>query len=242
MMHKLNRTRPFGVYKGTPFIPPGGDRVAVYTQDDLMFDVNDRLIEPGVSLAAARARRRQVHEHDAEAAAELIAAADKMAPALWKSMAKILLGAKNTPAKKADIMAALKEIVARHKAGASIEDDDAGEVAPAAKAPEVNGHTAAPLSSIIGAKPAAKPQPAKAPPPSPQRKGDANVNLAAWGRGKENYPFHDIRTAIEAHLGVSVTDAPAALEALIDKGVIAFKDARADLLPPPVEVEDHQDA
>ena len=29
---------------------------------------------------------------------------------------------------------------------------------------------------------------------------------------------------------------------LIDKGVIAFKDARADLLPPAVEVEDHEDA
>jgi hypothetical protein len=235
-MRKLDRTREFGTFKGQPFVPPNGDRVAVYEQDGRLFDVHDREIVPGVSLAAARARRQQADEATAEAAAELLAHADKMQPALFKGMAKILLR-KSTPAKKADIMAALEEIVTRHKAGASIDGDDAGEIPPAAKAPEVNGHTAAPLSSIIGAKPAAKPQSAK-----PAPRGANVVDLAAWARGQKEYGFHDIRTAIEARLGVSVTDAPAALEALIDKGVIAFKDARTDLRPPPVEVEDHQDA
>jgi hypothetical protein len=33
------------------------------------------------------------------------------------------------------------------------------------------------------------------------------------------------------------------LEALVDKGLVPFKEARTDLLPPAVgEVEDHQDA
>jgi hypothetical protein len=243
-MRKLDRTRDFGTFRGHPYQPEGCDRVAAYQQDDRFFDVNDREIVPGVSLAAARARRRQADADTAEAAAELLAHAHKMQPALFKSMARILLGPKNIPAKKADIVAALEALLARSRAGAPSEDDeDAGEVPPAGKA---NGRKGVSFQSMAGARPAApapttKPQPAKSAPP-PQGKNGANVNLAAWGRGTENHTFNDIRTAIEERLGVSVTDAPAALETLIDKGLVAFKDARKDLLPPAVEVEDHEDA
>lgn len=160
------------------------------------------------------------------------------------------------PREEADIVAALEGMPAKTKAGASIEDEeaDAGPVEgdrialPAAKAPEANGHEGVSFQSMIGAKPAAtapaaKPPPAKpAPPPSPERKNGVNVELAAWGRGEKDYAFHELRTSIENRLGVAVTDAHAALEALIDKGVVAFKHARADLLPPPVEVEDQVDA
>ena len=41
-----------------------------------------------------------------------------------------------------------------------------------------------------------------------------------------------MRKAIDVHLAVAVTDPRAALEALIDKGLVPFKEARADLLPP----------
>ena len=161
------------------------------------------------------------------------------------------MGAKACPPKKADIVAALEGMVARSKAGASIEDEEA-DTRPKAL-PEVNGHKGLSFTGMTGGKPeapriaapAAKPPPAKpSPPPSPERKKGVNVDLAAWGRGEKNYEFHDIRTSIENGLGIAITDAHAALEALIDKGVVAFKDARADLLPPPpsVEVEDQVDA
>ena len=133
-----------------------------------MFDVNDREIVPGVSLAQAREQRRQANEYNAEAAAELLAHAGELSPAVFKSMAKILLGAKKCPSKKADIVAALEAMVAKSKASAPIEDEEAdapvqgdSAVSPAGKAPEANGH-----KGMTGAKP---PPTKPAPPPSPQR-------------------------------------------------------------------------
>jgi hypothetical protein len=251
-MRKLDRTRPFGKYAGQAFIPPGGDRVACYTQDGSDFDVNDREIVPGVTLAQAREQSRQTNQYRAEAAAALVAERDKLPPAVFKSASRLVLGAKKCPAKKADIVAALKEVVARSKAGASGEDDEADEdKKPAPASPEtgkaINGHKGVSFQSMAGAKPAgaapgARPQPTKpAPPPPPQAKKGANVDLVAWGRGDKDYAFTDVRTAIEERLAVSVTAPRAALEALIDKGLVPFEEARDDLLPK-AEVEDFQDA
>jgi hypothetical protein len=274
-MRKLDRTQSFGTFKGQPFIPPGGDKIACYEQDGRHFDVNDREILPkGEKAAAENARRQQEETRKAvdvaveaaelqvaqaaaetlEAANRLIEAADKMALSLLKSLARLILGP-HCPAKKAEIVAALKALVASHEAAAPMEDGEDVDAKPvradrtvpaAAKAPKVNGHKGVSLQSMIDAKPeappraapAAKPQPAKAaPPPAPQ------VNLTAWARGEAEYPFHDIRRSIEEFLGVAVTDMPAALEALIDKGVVAFKDARKDLRPPAaIEVEDQVDS
>jgi hypothetical protein len=237
-MRKLDRTRDFGTLKGEPFIPANGDRVAAYTQDDRFFDVNDKEIVPGLSLAEARVQRRQSDQRRIDAAAEVLPELDKLKPDALKVVGKVLLGVKTCPSKTEDIIAAIRKL-AGSKAGASL-DEEAGK-APAAGKAQANGHKS--LQSMIGAKPAPAAKVRPTPPPPQPKKNSTSVDLAAWARGQKEYGFHDIRQGIEGRLGVAVTDRAAALEALVDKGLVPFKEARTDLLPPAVgEVEDHQDA
>jgi hypothetical protein len=113
------------------------------------------------------------------------------------------------------------------------ESEDAGP-APAAPTAPVNGKATEPAAGYKGLS-------FQSMTAAPQVKKGAAVDLAAWGRGHKDYPFNELRTAVETQLSVVVTDPRAALEALIDKGRVRFEEARDDLMPK-VEVEDYQDA
>ena len=81
-----------------------------------------------MSLAAARAQRRQAGEHQAEAAAALLTNSDKLPPAVFKGLAKLVLGAKKCPSKKSDILAALEAMLANGNAAAAATMEDEADV------------------------------------------------------------------------------------------------------------------
>jgi hypothetical protein len=58
-MRRLDRSRPFGTFRGQPEIPEGCNRIAFYTQDDKLFDAHDWEIIRGVTLEQVPAQAKR---------------------------------------------------------------------------------------------------------------------------------------------------------------------------------------
>lgn len=277
-MRKLDRSRDFGTFKGDPFIPPGCDRIALYTQDGRHFDAHDREIVAGESVDDARATSTEAPKAALKRAAapsplvappasapaqgstkaepsaeildvaqQLLASADKLPLALLKNIAGPILGA-GCPAKKAEIVAALKARIAAIEdaidAGAKGEEPEPALEEPAGTEPDETGpapaqkpaeHKGVSFGSLEEAPPKVKPKkeppaPAKAQPPAvPAKNGSAGVDLAAWARGRKDYVFGEVRKAIDARYFRSLNERREAVEFLIDQGVITAAEARKDV-------------
>jgi hypothetical protein len=76
--------------------------------------------------------------------------------------------------------------------------------------------------------------------PKPPITSDIAVDLAAWGRGEREYPFNEVRLAIDEYVlneiykivdtrFVSLKSRVDALQFLIDEGFITSADARGDV-------------
>jgi hypothetical protein len=213
----LDHSRPYGVIRGQPDIP-GCDRVPVYDQDGAMFDANGREIVPAKPLQATQeVGQAPVRQ---QAATALLAHAGKLPAPVLKAMAGMVLGP-GCPTRKPQVLAALKAAAKPPEPEPEEEVDERIDVGEAAD--EEDEHH----EPINGA---------PAPLPAPPEQGP--VSLAAWARGQKEYGFGEVRKAIEKHLNCVVTDSAAALEVLIDKGVVPFKEARTDLTPPAIEIEE----
>lgn len=231
-MRKLDRKRPFGKIS-PPYQQENFDRAAFYEQDGRFFDQHDREIVPGIPLAeqlakvdaAAGTESRHPLDHDGDGRpggslpagpvdsamtpAELLRQADEMPWAQFRKQAKLIFGP-TCPASKEDIKRALQEAIAGMQTREKVRMERALD-APAAKKAEPPQ-----------AKPAAQ--------AAPQDKAATGVDLAAWGRGKQEYLFGDIRKAIRAQYNRVVTERRDALDLLIEQGVITAESARRDIV------------
>jgi hypothetical protein len=106
---RLDRSREFGRIAGEIYIPDGCDRPAAFEQDGKLFDVHDRLIEPGVPASI-------VPSDDGDdggapdidmTVAEILRQADGMQLRKFKGYASKILGA-DCPATKAAMIEALE--------------------------------------------------------------------------------------------------------------------------------------
>lgn len=230
-MRKLDRAFAFGKitppYQGDDF-----DRPAFYEQDGVFFDQHDREIVPGQPLPqivphAPRPLTKQDEperhplDHDGDgrpggslpagpvdpamSPAELLASADTLPWPQFRKQAKAIFGP-DCPANKDAIKIALEEAIAGY--GASQQR----RAERAAAQPQ-------------------EPQAAPTPPPAapvPQGKG-TGIDLAAWGRGKTEYLFGDIRKEIRSRYGKVVTERHDAVDFLIEQGLITAESARKDV-------------
>lgn len=226
-MRKLDRSRAFG--KITPPYDGDGefDRPAFYNQDGVFFDQHDREIVPGQPLrqvvphapgpVTADEEPRHPLDHDGDghpggslpagevkamSPYDLLREADSMPWAQFRKQARAILG-ETCPGTKVDIKRALEE---------AIEGYEASRQRRAERAIETSEPKAAPAPQ----------QPAKPGKPS-------GVDLAAWGRGRQEYLFGDIRKAIQSQYGKVVTERHDAVDFLIEQGLITAESARKDV-------------
>lgn len=210
MSMRLDRTRPFGKIAGEIFIPEGCDRAALYEQDGRMFDAHDRLIEPGVTLAADPGKPKGTDVTvppsgvtEVVTVADLLRQADSMHWRTFKKAAEGVLGA-TCPAGKAQIIEALR---------AAQREFDARAERKAASRPEIADHD----DEVGGVAP-------------PVQQASSGVDLSRWARGQQEYLWGDVRKAIKARYGRNVTERDDAVEFLVDQGLINAAEARQDVI------------
>lgn len=77
----------------------------------------------------------------------------------------------------------------------------------------------------IGGQPApVEVAPVVAPAPAPVEETKTLLDLKAWALGEASYPFMSVRAAIKAQYDAVASDKNAALEILIEKGVVTESD------------------
>ncbi len=242
-MRKLDRSRPFG--RVTPPYDGEGafDRNAFFTQDGVFFDQHDREIVPGLPMAqivpyapgpvtrdntpppatvpaegagpgdaggsGGGGRHPLDHDGDGRPGGSLPAGPldAAMSPADLLRQADTL----SWPQFRKQAKAIFGPDCPAHK-----------DAIKAALIEKVNAEA----SAAPAPKPAAPTPPAPAPAPQGKATG---VDLAAWGRGRQEYLFGDIRKAIRAQYGKVVTERHDAVDFLIEQGVITAESARKDV-------------
>lgn len=230
-MRKLDRSKPFG--KITPPWDGDGefDRPAFYNQGDAFFDQHDREIVPGEPLrqivphvpgpVTADEEPRDPLDHDGDGRRggsvpagpvdramtpyDLLRQADSMPWAKFRKQARAILG-ETCPGNKVEIKQALEEAIKGY------EESQRRRAARAVTTEQSAPQTPTPQ------------QPA----PAPQGKA-SGIDLAAWGRGKTEYLFGEVRKAIRSQYGKVVTERHDAVDFLIEQGVITAESARKDV-------------
>lgn len=227
-MRKLDRARAFGKIT-PPYEADDFDRPAFYEQDGAFFDQHDREIVPGQPLQQivphapgpvtkeSDPEPRHPLDHDGDghpggslpagpvdpamSPAELLASADTLPWPQFRKQAKAIFGPE-CPANKDAIKVALEQAIAGYEASQQRR-------AERAAAPQ---QEAAPT-----------------PPPAAPAGKSSGIDLAAWGRGKTEYLFGDIRKEIRSRYGKVVTERHDAVDFLIEQGLITAESARKDV-------------
>ena len=203
-MNRLDRSKEFGKIT-PPWQDDSFDRPAYYEQGGRLYDAHDRLIEPGKPVSGPDPVPVAIAEPEPDnelmPAATLLAQADSMAWAKFRSEAKKILGT-TCPAGKEDIKRALADAVA------AVEAKLERSKPKSASSPGLT------WDGVTGGSEAAK--------------GGA-VDLAAWAMGKREYLFGEVQKAIRTAYHKQVTERRDAVDFLVEQKVIAAASARRDV-------------
>lgn len=205
-MLMLNKSQPYG--KIAPaWQPDEFDRPAYYEQNGKMFDAHGRLIEAGKPLqvsqpAPADAENDEPGDEPPVDVAALLEGADTMPWPQFRKRAREVLG-DTCPGDKAGMKAALATALEKRAEQIAKRQHKAPE--PAGRGltyDDMTGDSA----HMVG-----------------------TVNLAAWGRGRQQYIFGEVAKAIRTKYHKQVSERRDAVDFLIEQGVITKAEARKDV-------------
>jgi hypothetical protein len=218
---------------GGHYQPDDFDRPAHYEWGGKFFDTHGYQIVPGQPFVPEEVAG---HEDDGDGEAfagaltpaSLLAQADALSWPQLKAAAQAILG-KDAPKSKSGILAQLKVLAEGRvlkavtvKREVAVINDPAAKPANGAAAPGKGGPKAWPPKieeKPAGAKPASAPAVGK----------PGAIDLAAWGRGEVNLLNGQITKAAKDQYGLDFTERRDVLEMLVETGVVAAEEARADL-------------
>lgn len=201
MTVQLDRSRSYGKISGDEFIPDGCDRPAKYEQDAKLFDAHFRLIEPGVTASIVPT---EDDGDDQQAAPTSITVADLLRQAdnmHWRTF---------------------------KKAATAV----LGSECPSAKGQIIEALQAAQheFEARAGRRKTVQVGAAKVTTERPSGLSPSGIDLAAWGRGQQEYLWGDVRKAIKSEFGRNVTERDDAVEFLVEQGKITAAEARQDVI------------
>lgn len=200
MTQQLDRSRSYGKISGETFIPDGCDRPAKYEQDGKLFDAHFRLIEPGVTVSIVPTED-DGGEQDVPASLTVADLLRQADSMHWRTFKKAA-------------MAVL------------------GPECPSAKAQVIEALQAAQqeFDARAGRRKTVQIGAAKVTTERPSGLSPSGIDLAAWGRGQQEYLWGDVRKAIKAEFGRNVTERDDAVEFLVEQGKITAAEARQDVI------------